>query len=65
MGIEQLRQQRSISREQALDVIRSRAYSTFELLAPNEYAAGLARAEAELPARVEYRFDWLLAVATR
>jgi ubiquinone/menaquinone biosynthesis C-methylase UbiE len=63
--IEQLAQARAISREQALDVIRSQAYSTFELLPPAEYDAGLARAEAELPERLEYHFDWLLAVASR
>jgi SAM-dependent methyltransferase len=63
--IEQLRQHRSISREQALELIRSRAFSTFDLLAGDEYAEGLARAEAELPERLEYRFDWLLTVATR
>ena len=46
-------------------MIRSKAYSTFELLPPDEFAAGLERAEAELPERLEYRFDWLLAVASR
>ena len=63
--IEQLQQHRTTSRERALDVIRSRAFSTFDLLPPAEYAAGLARAEDELPEQFEYRFDWLLAVARR
>jgi hypothetical protein len=63
--IERLRQRRTTSRERALDVIRSRAFSTFDLLSPAEYAAGLARADAELPEQFEYSFDWLLAVATR
>ena len=63
--IEQLRQRRTISRERAMDVIRSRAFSTFDLLPPDEYAAGLAQAEEELPDQFEYCFDWLLAVATR
>ncbi len=62
--IERLSQERAIAREQALDLIRSKAYSTFELLEPAEYAAGLERAEAELPERLAYRFDWLLAVAS-
>ena len=62
--IEQLRQERTITREQALDVIRSQAYSTFELLARDEYARGLELAERELPERIQYRFDWLLAVAS-
>ena len=59
--IESLRQHRSISRDQALDIIRSRAFSTFDLLDPEEYDAGLARAEAELGDRLDYHFDWLLA----
>ena len=63
--IEELRQRRTISRARALDVIRSRAFSTFDLLPPAEYAAGLAQAEDELPEQVEYCFDWLLAVASR
>ena len=63
--IEELSQRRTISRERALDLIRSRAYSTFDLLPPAEYAEGLARAEAELPERLDYRFDWLLAAAGR
>ncbi len=58
--IERLRQHRSIARAQALDLIRSKAFSTFDLLDPREYDAGLARAEAELPGRLDYRFDWLL-----
>jgi ubiquinone/menaquinone biosynthesis C-methylase UbiE len=63
--VERLEQRRTTSRERALDVIRSRAFSTFDLLPPEEYAAGLARAERELPEQFEYRFDWLLAVARR
>jgi ubiquinone/menaquinone biosynthesis C-methylase UbiE len=61
--IERLAQHRAISREHALDVIRSRAYSTFELLPPEEYRSGLAHAEAELPDRLEYDFHWLLVSA--
>jgi SAM-dependent methyltransferase len=63
--LERLRQRRTTTRERALDVIRSRAFSTFDLLPPHEYASGLEQAESELPARFEYRFDWLLAVARR
>ena len=65
IGSSALRQRRTISREHALDLIRSKGVSTFDLLAPAEYADGLARAEAELPERLDYRFDWLLAVAGR
>lgn len=63
--IEQLRQHRATSREHALDIIRSRAFSTFDLLAADEYDAGLAQAEAELPEQFEYHFDWLLAIASQ
>jgi hypothetical protein len=64
-GIETLRQRRSLNREKALDVIRSRAYSTFDLVPEDEYAAGLELAEAGLPDRFEYSFDWLLVRARR
>ncbi len=63
--IERLSQRREQSREKALDVIRAKAFSTFDLIPADEYATGLARAEAELPESFEYSFDWLLAVATR
>jgi SAM-dependent methyltransferase len=63
--IERLSQRREQSREKALDVIRSKAFSTFDLLSADEYATGLAGAEADLPERFEYSFDWLLTVATR
>ena len=65
VSIEELHQERTISRVRALALLAARAYSTFDLLAPAEYQAGLARAEAELPDEFGYRFDWLLAVGTR
>ena len=63
VSVEHVAQQRAITREQALDIIRSKAYSTFELLAGAEYEAGLARAEAELPAELGYQFFWLIVSA--
>jgi ubiquinone/menaquinone biosynthesis C-methylase UbiE len=63
--VERLAQERSISRAQALDVIASKAYSTFELLPGDEYDAGLERANAELPEALSYRFHWLLVTAQR
>jgi SAM-dependent methyltransferase len=63
--IEQLRQHREQTRTHAVDLIRSKGFSTFDLLDPAEYDVGLARAEAELPDRFEYTFDWLLLRATR
>jgi ubiquinone/menaquinone biosynthesis C-methylase UbiE len=63
--LERFPQERTISRARALDLVESKAYSTFELLEPAEYEAGLARAREELPAELGYRFDWLLASASR
>jgi SAM-dependent methyltransferase len=63
--VEPLAQERSITRDRALDLIETRAYSTFELLDEAEFSGGLARARDELPAELHYRFEWLLAVGTR
>ncbi len=63
--IEPLVQERTISRTRALDLIESRAFSTFELLDPAEFDAGLARARRELPDEFAYRFEWLLVAASR
>jgi SAM-dependent methyltransferase len=55
--------QRSYGRDLALRRTRGRFASTFELISDEEYRAGLARAEAELPDRVEYHSGWLIAMA--
>lgn len=60
-----LTQDVELSREQALEKIRGKAFSTFDLLPPAEYEAGLARAEAELPDPLRYTHHWLLAVGER
>jgi SAM-dependent methyltransferase len=60
-----LSQAGSLSREDALERIRGKHISTFDLISDDEYAAGLARAERELPERVDYRVEWLVAVAVR
>ena len=52
--IEHLRQHREQTRERAVDLIRSKGFSTFDLLDPAEFDEGLARAEAELPERFEF-----------
>jgi len=52
-----------LSREDALRRFRGRNISTFDLIDDDEYAVGLARAELELPARVEASRDWLIAIA--
>jgi SAM-dependent methyltransferase len=60
-----LSQTASIDRAQALERIRGKHISTFDLLGDDEYEAGLEQAERELPDRVDYRLEWLLAVAVR
>ena len=56
---------RLAAREDALERIRGKHISTFDLISDEEYEAGLARAERELPERVDYRVEWLIAVAVR
>ena len=58
-----LSQQASVTREVALERIRGRHIATFDLISDDEYRAGLEQAERELPEQVEYRQEWLLAVA--
>ena len=58
-----LGQRAEISREQALAKIHGRHISTFDLLDEAELAEGTARAERELPERVAYRLEWLIAAA--
>ena len=60
-----LSQASSIDREGALERIRGKHISTFDLLDEDAYATGLERAERELPERVDYRLEWLLVVAVR
>jgi ubiquinone/menaquinone biosynthesis C-methylase UbiE len=59
-----LSQRGSLGRADALERIGARHISTFDLVDEAEYAAGLERAERELPERVDYRVEWLLAVAS-
>jgi SAM-dependent methyltransferase len=60
-----LSQRGSLARPDALERIRGKHISTFDLISDEEYEAGLARAERELPERVDYRVEWLVAVAVR
>jgi ubiquinone/menaquinone biosynthesis C-methylase UbiE len=53
----------TISREQALAKIRGRHISTFQLVPREEYAAGLARAERELPPELDVGYGWVAVVA--
>ena len=61
--VEHKAQERTITREHALEILRTKAYSTFELLPGDEYRDGLAQAERELPEAVTYRFGWIFAAA--
>src|SRR5919204_433053 len=56
-------QRASVSREVALERIRGRHIATFDLISDEEFRTGVERAERELPEQVDYRQEWLLAVA--
>jgi ubiquinone/menaquinone biosynthesis C-methylase UbiE len=60
-----LSQGATLAREDALRKLEGRSISTLQLLDENEYRTGIERARAELPERVEYALEWLLAVAER
>jgi hypothetical protein len=59
-----LRQRATIDRETALERIRGRHISTFDLIDETEIEIGLNRAVEELPDVVEYRTEWLVVVAS-
>jgi hypothetical protein len=63
--VERLAVDRRFTRDQALEKIRGRHLSSFDLLTEDEYRAGLARAERELTDPVEYTLRALLVVAVR
>lgn len=58
-----LSQRHELSRDAALERIRGRHISTFDLLDEAELAEGTARAERELPETVEIRLEWAVVVA--
>jgi SAM-dependent methyltransferase len=62
MRFERLSQHASLPRETALERIRGRHISTFDLLDEDEIREGTARAERELPDPVEYDQEWLIAI---
>ena len=65
VSVERLPQRFDVPRAQALEQIRGRAFSTFDLIPEDELHAGTERAEAELPERVRHARTWLIAVADR
>ena len=60
-----LEQRVVLPREIVLARVRGKHISTFQLIRDDEYAAGLARIERELPPSVESRVHWLVASAVR
>ena len=60
-----LHQEAELDREVALQRIRGRAISTFDLLDEDEIRRGTEKAERELPKRVRYSLEYLLAFAER
>ena len=60
-----LRQHDRLGREQALERIRGRYISTLHLLDEATFAAGLARAERELPEQIETTLEWAVLVAEK
>jgi SAM-dependent methyltransferase len=60
-----LLQHSTLSREHALERIRGRYISTLRLLDEETFAAGLERAERELPETIETRLEWAIVSADR
>jgi SAM-dependent methyltransferase len=58
-----LSQRATVSREVALERIQGRHIATFDLISDEEWEAGVERAERELPDQLDYRQEWLIAVA--
>jgi len=59
-----LSQRGSLARDVALERIRGKHISTFDLITDEEYEAGLARAERELPEEVDYAVEWLIVIGS-
>ncbi|HXV34876.1 MAG TPA: methyltransferase domain-containing protein [Gaiellaceae bacterium] len=60
-----LPQRGRLDREEALERIRGRYISTLRLLDDETYAAGLERAERELPGTIETELHWAVVAAER
>jgi hypothetical protein len=56
-------QRGTLTREEALERIRGRYISTLRLLDNETVAAGLERAERELPATIETSLEWAVVSA--
>jgi ubiquinone/menaquinone biosynthesis C-methylase UbiE len=60
-----LSQSGTLARSDGLNRIRGKHIGTFDLIGDEEYESGLERAERELPEHLDYRVEWLVAVAVR
>jgi ubiquinone/menaquinone biosynthesis C-methylase UbiE len=58
-------QRSTVSREEALERIRGRYISTLRLLDDETFAAGLERAERELPATIHSPVEWAIVTAEK
>ena len=58
-------QHRQLDRATALERIRGRHISTFDLVGEDELAEGTARAERELPEHIETTLDWAIVIGDR
>ena len=65
VGVRRIRQQTTLSREEALARLRGRYISTLHLVDEDAYRAGVERAEATLPETIESELDWAIVGATR
>lgn len=62
-GFTRISQRATVTRDVALERIRGRHIATFDLISEDEFRSGVERAERELPDQINYRQEWLLAVA--
>jgi ubiquinone/menaquinone biosynthesis C-methylase UbiE len=60
LGVRNLTQTQTITRADALEKVRGRHISTFQLLSGEEYAEGLVRAERGLPEEVDVHHEHLV-----
>jgi SAM-dependent methyltransferase len=63
--VSRLSQRGWMDRAEAIERVRGRFISTFQLVDDEEFRVGLERMAAELPDESEYALEWLVAVAYR
>jgi SAM-dependent methyltransferase len=63
--ISRLSQEATATKEDVLERLRGRYISTLRLIDEREYELGLTVAEDDLPDRIDYRLEWLIAAADK